>query len=57
LAYLQDAFEKHRVVNFGGMGSGFEPIDAAQPCVVKSRALLLEDETTAGRCPVISQCD
>jgi hypothetical protein len=36
LAYLQDAFEKHRVVNFGGMGSGFEPIDAAQPCVVKS---------------------
>jgi hypothetical protein len=23
------------------MGSGFEPIDASQPCIVQSRALLL----------------
>jgi hypothetical protein len=45
LAYLQDAFVKRRVVNFGGMGSGFVPLDAAKPCVVLSRALLLiEDE-------------
>ena len=44
LVYLQDAFEKHRVVNFGGVGSGFEPIDARQPCVVQSRALLLVED-------------
>jgi hypothetical protein len=44
LNYLQDAFEKHRVVNLGGMGTGFKPIDASQPCVVQSRALLLMEE-------------
>ena len=49
LAYLQEALEKRRVVNFGWMGSGFKPIDASKPCVVQSRALLLEDETTEGR--------
>lgn len=49
LAYLQEAFEKRRVVNFGWMGSGFKPVDASKPCVVRSRALLLEDATTVGR--------
>jgi hypothetical protein len=49
LAYLQEALEKRRIVNFGWMGSGLKPIDASKPCVVQSRALLLEDERTVGR--------
>jgi hypothetical protein len=44
LAYLQEAFEQQRVVKFGGMGSGFEPIDTSNPCVVQSRALLLMED-------------
>ena len=44
LSYLQDSFEKRRVVNFGGFGSGFEPIVASKPCVVLSRALFLRDD-------------
>lgn len=48
LAYLQEAYEKHREVNFGWMGSGFKPIDANKPCVVQSRALSVE-ETLHGR--------
>ena len=49
LAYLKEAFENRRVVNFGRMGSGFKPIDASNPCVVQSRALLPEDDLTLGR--------
>jgi hypothetical protein len=45
LDYLQNALEKRLTVNLGWMGSGFMPIDASEPCVVRSRALLLmEDE-------------
>lgn len=45
LAHLRDSFENHRVVNLGGIGSGFEPLDPGEPCVVLSRALFLwEDE-------------
>src|SRR5262245_60410258 len=40
LAYLQSAFEQHQTVNLGWIGSGFKPIDAGEPCVVQSRALL-----------------
>jgi hypothetical protein len=44
LEYLQRAFSMHQVVNLGWMGTGFEAIDPASPCVVRSRALvLLED--------------
>lgn len=31
-------------VNFGWMGSGFELIDAAHPCTVRSRALEIRRE-------------
>lgn len=44
LEYLQRAFSTHQPVNLGWMGTGFEAIDPAAPCVVRSRALvLLED--------------
>lgn len=39
MAYLTDAFAHKKPVNFGWMGAGFEPIDAKNPCIVKSRAL------------------
>ncbi|MEJ1966760.1 MAG: hypothetical protein WDO56_36535 [Gammaproteobacteria bacterium] len=39
LEYLQQAFEAKRPVDFGWVGTGFVRVDAAKPCVVKSRAL------------------
>lgn len=44
LEHLQNAFEQHQTVNLGWMGSGFKPIDASNPCVVQSRALLFVDD-------------
>jgi hypothetical protein len=41
LEYLRRAFEAKRPVVLGWMGTGFEPVDAAKPCIVRSRALLL----------------
>jgi hypothetical protein len=40
LQYLQRAFEAKQTVNFGWVGTGFVRVDPANPCVVKSRALL-----------------
>jgi hypothetical protein len=45
LDYLRNTLEKRVPVNLGWMGSGFMPIDASEPCVVRSRALLLMEDT------------
>lgn len=45
LEYLQSAFEKHAGVNLGWMGSGFMPLDVNEPCIVRSRALLLMEDS------------
>jgi hypothetical protein len=42
-----------QTVNLGWIGHGLRPIDASKPCAVRSRALLLEHETTEG-CAVLS---
>lgn len=39
LAYMQHAFVTKQHVHFGWIGTGFVAIDAANPCVVRSRAL------------------
>ena len=44
LTYLQEAFKARRPVYLGWIGSGFVPIDAAHPCVVRSRALSLTED-------------
>ena len=44
LALLQTARSSGEHVNFGWMGSGFELIDAAHPCTVRSRALEIRRE-------------
>lgn len=45
LVYLSHALKTGEVISFGFMGSGFEPIDPKDPCVVRSRALhLMENQ-------------
>ena len=44
LVLLQNARSSGEHVNFGWMGSGFELIDAAHPCTVRSRALEIRRE-------------
>lgn len=43
LMSLEMALEKMQVINFGGMGSrgGMEPVNPADPCIVRSLALKL----------------
>jgi hypothetical protein len=41
LAYLKKFEGSAKTVNFGFMGEGFKIIDLKNPCVVKSRGLLL----------------
>lgn len=41
LAKLSDALKTSSLINFGWIGTGFEPIDPKTPCVVRSRALHL----------------
>jgi hypothetical protein len=46
LKFLRDAHETKQRVDLGWIGMGFEAIDPADPCVVRSRALqLLRDES------------
>ena len=46
LAHLESAKATGRPVNLGWMGTGFVPVQADRPCVVRSRALhLLEGST------------
>jgi hypothetical protein len=42
LNYLKSAFKSGDVVSLGAMGQGFMPIDAGNPCIVRSRALRLQ---------------
>ena len=44
LSRLQEAHKRGIPINFGAMGSGFEPIDPRKPCVVRSRALDVRGE-------------
>lgn len=41
LEYLRKAFDSRQPVNFGWVGTGFVAVEPANPCVVKSRALLM----------------
>jgi len=44
LAHLQQAQQERKPVYFGWMGTGFVPVSATTPCVVRSRALELQSE-------------
>lgn len=41
LSQIEAAYKAKRNVNFGWMGQGLSVIDAAKPCVVKSRSLVI----------------
>jgi hypothetical protein len=41
LEFVQQAFLAGQVIDLGWVGTGFEPVEAGKPCVVKSRALRL----------------
>jgi hypothetical protein len=41
LGYLRNAFETRSPIELGWIGNGFVPLDSADPCVVRSRALWL----------------
>ncbi len=45
LQFLQQAFIAGKVIDLGWVGTGFVPVDAGKPCIVKSLALqLLKDD-------------
>jgi hypothetical protein len=41
LEFVQQAFLAGQVIDLGWVGTGFVPVEAGKPCVVKSRALRL----------------
>ena len=41
MKFLNEAFVSGQVIDLGWMGTGFVPVEASNPCVVKSRALKL----------------
>ena len=45
IQFLHDAFVAGQIIDLGWVGTGFVPVEAGEPCVVKSRALqLVKDE-------------
>jgi hypothetical protein len=52
LAFRRRALEEKRPVELGWIGTGFVPVDPAEPCIVRSRALRLLKEH--GRTYVVS---
>lgn len=42
LVFLRKAASSHATIGLGRMGTGFEPLDPKQPCIVRSRALVLD---------------